>query len=261
MGQPIIHMQDIGARYGTSAPVFSKLNLQVGEGDFYYLVGESGSGKTSLLRLLYLSLTPFQGTFSLLGEDLRGPAGGQKSGGQKFSGRKFGAQKARLRQEMGIVFQDFKLLDHLTVLENVAVSLRIRGLEGKRSLAQAQELLAWLGIEKTACVPSALSGGEKQRVAIARAIIARPRLLIADEPTNNIDDETAVKVFYLFEELHKIGTTVILATHSHDLVTAFPYPALRLEGGTLHGPEPALPPREESSMALGSKGLRSYYGA
>jgi len=254
MGQPIIHMQDIGARYGTSAPVFSKLNLQVGEGDFYYLVGESGSGKTSLLRLLYLSLTPFQGTFSLLGEDLRGPAGGQKSGGQKFSGRKFGAQKARLRQEMGIVFQDFKLLDHLTVLENVAVSLRIRGLEGKRSLAQAQELLAWLGIEKTACVPSALSGGEKQRVAIARAIIARPRLLIADEPTNNIDDETAVKVFYLFEELHKIGTTVILATHSHDLVTAFPYPALRLEGERSTGRSPLCLPEKNRPWLLDPKG-------
>jgi cell division transport system ATP-binding protein len=156
-------------------------------------------------------------------------------------------QKARLRQEMGIVFQDFKLLNHLTILENVALALRIRGLEGPKSGAQAHELLRWLGIEETDRLPSTLSGGEQQRVAIARAVITRPKFLIADEPTGSVDDETALKIFYLFQELYKIGTTVLVATHSHDLMTAFPYPAFRIEEGKVIVETPSRSPFTRSA--------------
>ena len=218
MRDPIIQGQGLGVRYGEDAPVFSDLNLRIRGGGFYYLWGESGAGKTSLLRLLDMSVTPYQGSLWVFGEDV-----GQISR----------PQQKRLRQDMGLIFQDFKLLDHLTVLENVAIALRMRGLEGGRSRAQAQDLLEWLGVTHINLFPKELSGGEQQRVAIARAVISRPRLLIADEPTSNIDDALAVKVFYLLEELNKIGTTVILATHNRDLPLAFPHKILRLDKGVL----------------------------
>jgi cell division transport system ATP-binding protein len=216
MSQAIVSLEKIGLRYASQSFLFKSLDLQLDSGGFYYLTGPSGSGKTTLLRMLYMGLPPSEGQLHLFGMNAK---------------NLLAFQKARLRQEMGIVFQDFKLLNHLTILENVALALRIRGLEGPKSGAQAHELLRWLGIEETDRSPSTLSGGEQQRVAIARAVITRPKFLIADEPTGSVDDETALKIFYLFEELYKIGTTVLVATHSHDLMTAFPYPAFRIEEG------------------------------
>lgn len=216
MNQPVVSFEKVSVRYADDSILFSSLDLSLKSGEFYYLTGPSGSGKSTFLKLLYMAIYPFEGRLQILGEDVRGATQGQK---------------ARLRQEMGIVFQDFKLLDHLTVVENVALALRIRGLEGPKSEAQGRELLNWVGVEGVERSPSSLSGGEKQRVAIARAVITRPRILIADEPTGSVDDETALKIFYLFEELHKIGTTVIVATHNRDLVTAFPHVTLTLDGG------------------------------
>ena len=216
MQQACAIFEGVGAHYESGVSLFQDVNLTLLPGEFYFLTGQSGVGKSTFLKMLYLEFTPTQGRLNLLGSEARGLSH---------------IRKAELRQQMGIVFQDFKLLDHLTVLENVALALRIRGLHGEKSKAQAKELLSWVGITSFERYPSSLSGGEKQRVAIARAVISRPRLLVADEPTGNMDEETAIKIFYLFEELYKIGTTVVLATHSHDLITAFPHPTLLIQDG------------------------------
>ena len=241
MHEPIIQGQGLGIRYGEEGPVFADLSVRIREGSFSYLVGESGAGKTSLLRLLDMSVAAYQGSLWIFGEEI-----------SQISR----LQQERLRQDMGLIFQDFKLLDHLTALENVAIALRIRGLEGARSRSQAQDLLEWLGVTHTHLFPKELSGGEQQRVAIARAVISRPRLLIADEPTSNIDDALAVKVFYLLEELNKIGTTVILATHNQDLPLAFPHQILRLEKGVLEEVNAPSDAPLDASLAVLSPALK-----
>jgi cell division transport system ATP-binding protein len=214
MNQEIIVCEKGAVRYGRDSVVFHALDVCLKAGGFYYLTGPSGSGKSTFLKLLYLGIPLVEGRLRILGEDVR-------------FGRS--TQRARLRQEMGIVFQDFKLLPHLTVVENVALALRIRGLSGEKSDSQARELLAWVGVEAGERFPQELSGGEQQRAVIARAVIARPRVIIADEPTGSLDEEVALKVMYLFEELHKLGTTVILATHHRDLTTAFPHDILSIQ--------------------------------
>jgi cell division transport system ATP-binding protein len=218
MVQPIATFDQVGLSYDQQRPLFKNLDFVLETGGFYFLTGPSGSGKSSLLKLLYLNLAPTWGKLTLFGQEtstLTLP------------------QKIRLRQDMGIVFQEFKLLNHLTVIENVALPLRIRGLDGFKSRDQAKELLKWVGVDCPDASLQSLSGGEKQRVAIARAVISRPKLLLADEPTGNVDDQSALKLFHLFEELHKIGTTVVLATHNKDLLQQFPHPVFHLEEGQL----------------------------
>lgn len=135
---------------------------------------------------------------------------------------------------MGVVFQEFKLLEHLSVLENVSLPLRVRGIDSKRSYKHARELLDWVGLGDFLNVyPASLSGGQKQRVSIARAVVTRPQLLLADEPTGNVDDEMAMKLIYLFEELNKMGTATIIATHNQRILDRFPYPQLAIEEGTV----------------------------
>ncbi|MGL5784302.1 MAG: cell division ATP-binding protein FtsE [Alphaproteobacteria bacterium] len=218
MVQPIAIFDQVGLSYDQQKHLFKNLCFFLETGGFYFLTGSSGSGKSSLLRLLYLNLAPTWGKLTLFGQEV-----------SKMSL----SQKKRLRQDMGIVFQEFKLLNHLTVIENVALPLRIRGLDGYKSRDQAKELLKWVGIDALDAYPQSLSGGEKQRVAIARAVISRPKLLLADEPTGSVDDMSALKLFHLFEELHKIGTTVVLATHNRELLQKFPHTVLRLEDGKL----------------------------
>jgi cell division transport system ATP-binding protein len=206
--------------------LFHNVNLHIQQGEFYYLTGLSGVGKSTFLKLIYLGVQPTKGTLSIFGRSVKGLSYDEKS---------------KMRRNMGIVFQDFKLLEHLTVLENVALPLRVRGLSGKRSADQARELLKWVGVSNLDRFPATLSGGEQQRTAIARAVIARPNILLADEPTGNIDDETAIHIFHLFEELHKIGTTVIVATHNESLIHAFPHPTLHCHDKsiTLHSHFPS----------------------
>jgi len=211
--QAIVTFDQVGVNYEREKPLFKGVNLAFQPGEFYFLTGSSGSGKSSFLKLIYAGLSPTWGKVTVFDRD-----------SQTLSP----AQKAHLRQNIGIVFQDFKLIDHLTVIENVALPLRIRGLEGPKSRKQAKELLSWVGVEAVDVYPRSLSGGEKQRVAIARAVIARPKLLLADEPTGNIDEQSAVKLLYLFEELHKIGTTIVVATHNLELIAQFPHPTLYL---------------------------------
>tara|TARA_B100001123_G_C15324604_1_gene1029081 strand:+ start:1274 stop:1831 length:558 start_codon:yes stop_codon:yes gene_type:complete len=183
------------------------------------LTGKSGAGKSSLLKTIYLDLAPSRGRITLFGRDVS-------------------SLKAKeipnIRRRMGIVFQDFRLIENLTVSDNVALPLRIFGTKESVVRRHVPELLEWVGLGN--CLkdfPRALSGGQKQRVAIARAVIARPALLIADEPTGNVDDVIAERLMYLFEELYRAGTNVLIATHNETLVQKFNYPVLRIENGRL----------------------------
>lgn len=216
--QAVVTFDQVGLSYEREKTLFKGIDLVLEAGKFYFLTGSSGSGKSSFLKLIYAGLSPTWGKVTVFNRDSRTLSP---------------AQRALLRQNIGIVFQDFKLMDHLTVIENVALPLRIRGLEGPKSRKQAKELLSWVGVEAFDAYPRSLSGGEKQRVAIARAVIARPKLLLADEPTGNVDEQSAVKLLYLFEELHKIGTTIVVATHNLDLISKLPHPTLYLQNKTL----------------------------
>ena len=139
-----------------------------------------------------------------------------------------------LRQKIGVVFQDFRLIDHLTAVENVALPLRVGDAKHLDVDSHVRELLCWVGLgERLDARPSTLSGGQQQRVAIARAIINHPRLLLADEPTGNVDDQIALRLMYLFEELNKTGTTIVIATHNNALVEKFGHPVLQLDDGEL----------------------------
>jgi len=214
-----IRFESVGLRYGLGAEVLHDLNFAIEPGEFRYVLGPSGAGKTTLLRLLYLALRPSRGLITMFGQELATTTR---------------ADLAALRRRIGIVFQDFRLLDHLTVMENVALPLRLAGTSEAEIRQHVPELLAWVGLtEQTNARPPTLSGGQKQRVAIARAVIARPDLLLADEPTGNIDSALGLRLLHLFEELNRIGTTVIIATHNEALVTQRPHTIMRLAGGTL----------------------------
>jgi len=214
-----VQAEGVGVSYDGKTPVLKALNFSLPKGSFHFLTGPSGAGKSSLLKMLYLGLRPTWGKLHLFGRDT--------------SLLKFQHLPA-FRQRLGVVFQEFNLLDHLTVLDNVSLPLRVRGVPAKDAYAQAAELLKWVGLQDyLESYPHKLSGGQKQRVAIARAVITRPQLLLADEPTGNVDDEIAAKLIHLFEELLKLGTTILIATHNRELISQFSYPELRIENGSL----------------------------
>ncbi len=215
----MISFENVGMRYGMGGEILRDISFSLDRGEFRFLVGPSGAGKTSLLRLLYLAHRPSRGLINFLGEDI------------SLLNRK---QHAKLRRRIGVVFQDFRLLDHLSAFENVALPLMIGGAKRKQVASHVEELLSWVGLsDRIHARPPTLSGGEKQRVAIARAVINKPDLLLADEPTGNVDPRMAERIMGLFEELNKIGTTTIIATHDHDLVKQMRHPILALERGAL----------------------------
>ncbi len=217
----MIRMQAVGLRYpGRDGPeVLRDLDAFVPAGGFRWLLGPSGAGKTSLLRLLYLAVRPSRGRLDLLGTEI---------------GAADRAALALLRRRIGVVFQDFRLLDHLTAFDNVALPLRIAGRPEGQIRADVTEMLRWVGLHSRRNVhPPALSGGEQQRVAIARAVTNRPSLLLADEPTGNLDDAQAERLMQLLKELNRLGTTVVVAAHTAALVARHPAPALELEAGQL----------------------------
>lgn len=206
-------------RYGRGPEVLRDITFSLNAGTFSFLTGPSGAGKSSLLKLLYLAQQPSRGLVTLLGHDVSTMTR---------------ANLPALRRQIGIVFQDFRLLNHLSVLDNVALPLRIAGDDGPQVRKNAVELLEWVGLgEKLQVRPTTLSGGEQQRVAIARAVISKPNLLLADEPTGNVDDHVGYRLVRLFEELHKTGTTVVVATHNKSLVNRFQHPRLVIENGEL----------------------------
>jgi cell division transport system ATP-binding protein len=218
-----LELNHIGLHYASGAEVLRDISFRCPQGSFYFLTGPSGAGKSSLLRICTLMERPSAGYLRIDGQD---PAGMLRS------------DLPKLRRRIGVVFQDFRLLPHLTVAENVALPLVVAGAKPKIALDHVQELLTWSGVgDKTKAYPAELSGGQQQRVAIARAVINKPKLLLADEPTGNIDDVGAERVMHLFAELHKMGTTIILATHDQNLLEIYDYPCLHLHGGRIHQPK------------------------
>jgi cell division transport system ATP-binding protein len=232
----LVRFEEVVLRYGNGPEILKRVSLQFDPGSYHFLVGPSGADKSSLLRMMYLAQHPSDGRVALFGRDVAG-----------LSRR----ETALLRRRIGVVFQDFRLLDHLTARENVALPLRISGQAGARSSKEVEELLSWVGLaDHMDALPPTLSGGQQQRVAIARAVIGRPSLLLADEPTGNLDDRMAVRLLYHFEELNKIGTTVVIATHNESLVKRFPHPVTRLVDGEVdNGDAPPAPAGTASAPA------------
>jgi cell division transport system ATP-binding protein len=215
-----VHFENVGVRYGMGPEVLRDLTFSIEPRSFQFLTGPSGAGKTTLLRLILLSVKPTRGLISLFGKDV-----------SKISNDSLTV----VRRRMGIVFQDFRLLDHLTTYENVALPLRVQGREEASYRAEVVELLQWVGLgDRMHVLPPVLSGGEKQRAAIARALIVRPDLLLADEPTGNVDPSLARRLLRLFIELNRLGTSVVIATHDLTLMDQLDARRLVLGDGRLH---------------------------
>jgi cell division transport system ATP-binding protein len=211
----IIEMDDVGIRYGRGPEILSNVNLSLERGSFHFLTGRSGAGKTSLLSMMYLAQKPSRGRVSVFGNNVN------------FTNRN---SLAMFRRRIGVVFQDFRLLEHTSAFDNVALPLRVCGMGEKEIKKRVNELLRWVEIDRsTSALTSTLSGGEKQRVAIARAVINRPDILLADEPTGNVDNDIAPKLMKLFVELNRLGTTVVIATHNENLIRDFKYPCIHLK--------------------------------
>ena len=231
----IAEFDSVGLRYGTGGEVLRDLDFRLTGGGFYFLTGPSGAGKTSLLKLLYLAQRPTRGRIRLFGEEL--------SDAPRESLPPF-------RRRIGVVFQDFRLIRHLSAFDNVALPLRVAGASEEEIEGPVREMLAWVGLaDRASARPPTLSGGEQQRVAIARAVINRPDLLVADEPTGNVDAEMARRLLHLFTALNRLGTTVVVATHDVGLISASPGAQLiRLENGGLADPTGMLrnPPADRS---------------
>ena len=230
----IVQFENVGLRFATGPETLVDLSFSLAPGAFYFLTGASGAGKTSLLRLLYLAQRPSRGVIRLFGEDA------------------VLLPRARLpgfRRRIGVVFQDFRLVPHLSAADNIALPLRVAGVAEADLVAPVREMLAWVGLSPRAdALPATLSGGEQQRVAIARAVINRPEILVADEPTGNVDPEMAERLLLLFDSLNRLGTTVVVATHDLHLLSRIPGARMmRLDKGRLldltgelrHSPQPA----------------------
>lgn len=215
----MISFENVGLRYGIGREVLSDLSFQVAPNSFQFLTGPSGAGKTSLLRLMLLSLSPTRGLVKVFGKE----AASIKP-----------EQMPIIRRKIGVVFQDFRLLDHLTTYENVALPLQVRGKMEQDYRQDVRDLLDWVGLgDRMHVHPPVLSGGEKQRAAIARALIDQPDILLADEPTGNVDPPLARRILRLFIELHRSGTSVVIATHDLSLMDQYDARRLVLNSGRL----------------------------
>ena len=215
----MIHFENVGLRYGMGPEILRDLSFDIPKKSFQFLTGPSGAGKTTLLRLLFMSLQPTRGLITVFGKDR-----------SRIARRELPA----LRRRIGVVFQDFRLLDHMTTYENVALPLRVRGREEANYRSDVIELLKWVGLgERMHVLPPVLSGGEKQRAAIARALIEQPEILLADEPTGNVDPPLARRLLRLFIELNRLGTAVVIATHDVTLMEQVDARRMILSGGRL----------------------------
>jgi cell division transport system ATP-binding protein len=217
---PIVHFEAVGLRYGRASEVLRDINLTLAPGSFNFLTGASGAGKSSLLKLIYLAQRPSRGLIRLFGHDVATTAH---------------KDLPYLRRRIGVVFQEFRLLDHLSAFDNVALPLRIAGARPDSYRSDVAELLAWVGLgERMHAMPPTLSGGEKQRLAIARAVVNRPEILLADEPTGNVDPEMAARLLRLFVELNRQGATILIASHDEALVARSGQPVLHLADGRIN---------------------------
>ena len=215
----VVQFENVGIRYGAGPEVLRDISFALPEASFNFLTGVSGAGKSSLLRLMYLANRPNRGLVTMFGRNITSVTR---------------RELPEIRRNIGVVFQDFRLLNHLDVFDNVALPLRVSGASEDVVEKHVSELLTWVGLaDHMKSLPPTLSGGQQQRVAIARAVIARPRLLLADEPTGNVDDAIAVRLLYLFEELNRMGTTVVIATHNEALVGRFGHAQLHIDNGSV----------------------------
>jgi cell division transport system ATP-binding protein len=215
----MIRFQNVGMRYGMGPEILRDVSFEIPPKSFQFLSGPSGAGKTTLLRLLFLSLKPTRGLINYFGRD---------------RSRIANTDLPQLRRRIGVVFQDFRLLDHMTTYENVALPLRVRGREEASYRTDVVELLKWVGLgDRMQALPPVLSGGEKQRVAIARALIEQPEILLADEPTGNVDPPLARRLLRLFIEMNRLGTAVVIATHDLGLMDQVDARRMILSGGRL----------------------------
>ncbi|WP_408837306.1 cell division ATP-binding protein FtsE [Acidocella sp.] len=222
----MVLFEDVWLRYrqaahpGAGSPeVLRGISFEIPEGGMRWLTGPSGAGKTSLLKLIYLSEHPARGHIEVLGTPVA---------------RVTRNQASLLRRRIGVVYQDFRLLPQLNAYDNIALPMRLAHRPETSIHADVIEIMKWVGLShRHQALPFELSGGEQQRIAIARAVVSRPKLLIADEPTGNLDDDQAQRVMLLLTALNKLGTTVIVATHNTALIQRHPAPALRIESGRL----------------------------
>jgi cell division transport system ATP-binding protein len=215
----MITFEHVGLRYNIGPEVLTDITFTLEQGAFHFLSGPSGAGKTSLMKLLYLSQLPTRGSVQMFGQDVT------------IATR---AQRMMIRQRIGVVFQEFRLLPHLSAFDNVALPLRIMGRKPHDIKNACREILEWVGLaDHMHARPEILSGGQQQRVAIARAVIGKPRLLLADEPTGSLDDATGYRIMSLFEQLNRMGTTIVIATHNQQMMDHFNHPRLMLDKGNL----------------------------
>jgi cell division transport system ATP-binding protein len=222
MGSAMLRLENVDMSYGAGREALRDIDLALQPGGFVFLMGPSASGKTSLLRLLSLSLMPSAGRYSLFHRDVAELAPIELCG---------------LRRRIGMVFQDLRLLDHLSAFDNIALPLRINGGQDAQIGGVVAEMMGWLGLaELREAAPSDLSMAQRQLVGVARAVIARPGLLLCDEPTSHVDDKLARRVMHLFGQLSRLGSMIVLATHDHDLVERHRYPILRMSRGRLTRP-------------------------
>jgi cell division transport system ATP-binding protein len=223
----ILRFSGVSMRYGRGPEVLSDVSLSLPRGSFHFVTGPSGAGKSSLLKLIYLAARPSSGAVRLFGQDV---------------GAMPASDLPHIRRRIGVVFQDLLLLDHLSAFDNAALPLRIAGHKAAEYRNDVAELLAWVGLGgRMSALPPTLAGGEKQRLAIARAVVNRPEILLADEPTGNVDHEMSMRIYRLFVELNRLGTTVIIATHDQDLVARSGRPVLHLDKGRLKPVMPQAP--------------------
>lgn len=215
----MIRFDKVGFRYENGPDILTDINFELKSGSYHFLTGPSGAGKTSLLSLMYLGHRPTRGNLHMFDHNVSHLA------------------RERLyefRQKIGIVFQDFRLLDHMSAFDNVALPLRILKRPEKEIRNNVAELLDWVGLgDSKEKLPPTLSGGQQQRIAIARAVITRPKLLLADEPTGNLDDTIGFRLMNLFEQLNRMGTTIVIATHNIHIMEKYGHPRLILAGGRL----------------------------
>ncbi len=215
----MIRFENVGMRYAGGPEILRDISFELEPGSLTFLTGPSGAGKSTLLKLVFLAERPVRGQISMFGKDVA---------------RMRRSDLPALRRQIGVVFQDFRLLDHLTAYENVALPLRIQGAPERSYREDVEEILNWVGLgERMHARPATLSGGEKQRIAIARAVVARPPVLVADEPTGSIDPEMGARLMRLFVELNKLGTMVLIATHDRSLVESANGRELRLFAGRI----------------------------
>jgi cell division transport system ATP-binding protein len=223
----ILRLSNVSMRYGRGPEVLSDVSLSLPRGSFHFVTGPSGAGKSSLLKLIYLAARPSSGAVRLFGQDVSAlPAD----------------DLPHIRRRIGVVFQDLLLLDHLSAFDNTALPLRIAGHKASEYRSDVAELLTWVGLgARMHALPPTLAGGEKQRLAIARAVVNRPEILLADEPTGNVDPAIGNRLLRLFVELNRLGTTVMIATHDQDLVARSGRPVLHLDKGRLRPVAPQAP--------------------